>query len=237
MIHQNVDPLGSAINDYFESGTSNDIIVSSDIAEDDVIPSSYFFRTYNTMPELEKIALSHCSGKILDVGAAAGCHSLHLQNLGCDVAAMDVSELCCKVMLKRRISHVITEDIFNYSGEQFDTILMLMNGIGIAGNLKKLGDLLVNIHCMLQPGGQIIFDSSDIDYLYHDEGGKLINLNSNYYGELIYTMSYKKIQGNPFEWLFIDYNTLVPIAQKHGYETSILATGNHYDYLVVLKKK
>ena len=64
---------------------------------------------------------------------------------------------------------------------------MLMNGIGITGNLKRLKEFFLKAKRMLNHGGQIIFDSSDIDYLYHEpDGSKLINLNSNYYGELIF---------------------------------------------------
>lgn len=231
------DPLGNAIKDYFESGISSDILVQSNIAEDDIIPSSYFFRSFDDMPELEKIALSKCKGTILDVGAAAGCHSLYLQNQGFDVTAIDTSELSCKIMSARGIKNVITEDLFFYSGKNADTILLLMNGIGIAKNLNKLSEFFSVARNILNRGGQIIFDSSDIEYLYHEsDGSKLINLNSNYYGELIYTMKYKKFTGPSFEWLFIDYETLIPLALESGFEPSLLATGEHYDYLVALKK-
>jgi len=238
ILHEENDPLGNAVKDFFESGINADILVESNIAEDDVIPSSYFFRTFDEMPELEKVALSKCRGKILDVGAAAGCHSLYLQNQGFDVTSIDTSELCCKIMSARGIKKIITKDLFYFSGEKFDTILLLMNGIGIAGNLTKLKEFFTVAREILNPGGQIIFDSSDIDYLYYDtDGSKLINLNSNYYGELIYKMQYKNFRGPSFEWLFIDYDTLMPLARGSGFESSLLATGDHYDYLVALKKK
>ncbi len=238
ILHEENDPLGNAVKDFFNSGINADIIVESNIAEDDIIPSSYFFRTLDEMPELEKLALSKCRGKILDVGAAAGCHSLYLQNQGFDVTAIDTSEICCKLMVERGIKNVIAQDLFYYSGEKVDTILLLMNGIGIVGNLNKLKEFFTLTREILNPKGQIIFDSSDIDYLYNEtDGSKLINLNSNYYGELIYTMQYKNFRGPSFEWLFIDYDTLKPLARESGFETSILAAGDHYDYLVVLKKK
>ena len=237
ILYEKNDPLGNAVKDFFETGITADILVESNIAEDDVIPSSYFFRTIDEMPELEKLALSKCRGKILDVGATAGCHSLYLQDQGYDITSIDTSELCCKIMSARGIKKVKKEDIFYFFGEKVDTILLLMNGIGIAGNLEKLKKFFTVAREILNPGGQIIFDSSDIDYLYHDpDGGKLINLNSNYYGELIYTMQYKNFRSPSFEWLFIDYNTLLPLAKETAFEPSLLATGNHYEYLVSLKK-
>ena len=141
-------------------------------------------------------------------------------------------------MQKRGIRKVICDDYFRFEEEKFDTILMMMNGIGIAGTLKGLDHVLEKANTLLVPGGKIIFDSSDIEYLYIEkDGSKWVNLNSNYYGELIYTMRYKQIQGNSFPWLFIDYNTLAPMAQSNGFEPQLFAIGDHYDYLGILKKR
>jgi hypothetical protein len=237
IIPVNKDPLGHAVMDYFEHGFNYDIKIESDIADDDVIPSGYFFRSYQKMPRLEKEALKKCKGKILDVGAAAGCHSLYLQDKGFDVTAIEISELSCEVMKKRGIRKVINENFFGYSGESFDTLLFLMNGIGIAGTLTGLELLLTKASQLLNKDGIVIFDSSDIDYMYYDEdGSKLINLNSNYYGELSYCVHYKSISGVFFEWLFVDYATLIPISKRCGFEPQLVKTGNHYEYLGILKK-
>lgn len=45
------------------------------------------------MPLLERTALQLATGKILDVGAGSGCHSLALQEAGKDVHAIDISPL------------------------------------------------------------------------------------------------------------------------------------------------
>jgi SAM-dependent methyltransferase len=239
-IPENIDPLGHAITDTFENDTNNEILVESDIAEDDTISSKYFFRTYDKMPLIEQHALNKCVGKVLDVGAAAGCHSLFLQDKGMDVTALEISQLCCDVMKKRGIRNVIAGNYFDFDFDntKFDTLLFLMNGIGIAGTLSGLEDLLFKASKLLNPGGILVFDSSDIDYMYYDEdGSKLINLNSNYYGELSYKMKYSSFIGNPFKWLFIDINTLMPIAQKYGFKTHLVESGKHYDYLGILTKK
>jgi SAM-dependent methyltransferase len=231
------DPLGTAIVNFFETGKNTDIIVESDIADDDIIPSEYFFRSYEQMPQIEKDALKLCKGKVLDVGAAAGCHSLYLQDKGIDVTAIEISELCCQAMKQRGVKNVITGNFFNYSEDIYDTILLLMNGIGIAGSLTGLEILLMKANQLLKKGGSIIFDSSDIDYMYYDEdGSKLINLNSAYYGELSYRMRYKSIIGDLFQWLFIDFDTLAPIAKNMGFNPKLLKKGDHFDYLGILKK-
>ena len=101
LLNNNIDPLGNAVKDFFITECNVDIIVESNIADKYIIPSSYFFRTYRNMPSLERIALSECKGKVLDIGAGAGCHSLHLQRSGFEVTALEISELCCEVMSKR----------------------------------------------------------------------------------------------------------------------------------------
>jgi hypothetical protein len=236
-IPEHIDPLGHAVKDYFEKDISRDIQVESDIAEDDTIPSKHFFRSYEKMPRLEQLALKKCRGKILDVGAAAGSHSLYLQEHGFDCTALEISKLCCDVMIERGIKKVVAGNYFEYEDLKYDTLLFLMNGIGIAATLKGLEELLIKADKLLNPGGVVVFDSSDIDYIYYDEdGSKLINLNSNYYGELSYKMKYSPYIGNTFKWLFIDINTLIPIALKHGFKTNLIASGDHYDYLGTLTK-
>ena len=231
------DPLGHAVKDFFESDINRNIIVESDIAEDDTIPSKYFFRSFEEMPGIEQTALKKCSGKILDVGAAAGSHSLYLQEQGFDCTALEISNLCCDTMIKRGVKKVIAEDYFMLENETYDTLLFLMNGIGIAGTLSGLEKLLIHADKILNPGGKIVFDSSDIDYMYYDEdGSKLINLNSNYYGELSYKMKYASFTGMPFKWLFIDFKTLTSIARRFKFKSELAATGNHHEYLGILTR-
>lgn len=230
------DPLGKAVIDFYETENNASIIVESNIAEDDVIPVSYLFRKESELPKLEKTALKHCQGKVLDVGAAAGCHSLILQKNSINVTAIEISEICCKVMEQRGIQQVLNENFFSHRGK-YDTLLCLMNGIGISGTIVGLDKFLNKAYELLNPGGMLIFDSSDIDYMYQEEdGSKWIDLNANYYGEITYQMRYKDIVGESFPWLFIDSDLIQVIAHKHQFEPSILATGDHYDYLGILKK-
>jgi precorrin-6B methylase 2 len=233
-----IDPLGHAASDYLKTGLSANILVESDIAEVNTIPSAYLFRSKNEMPLPEQKALELCRGKILDIGAGAGCHASYLQGQGLDVTALDNSEMCCEVMSKQGIKNVILADYFGFSGTTYDTLLFLMNGIGIAGTIDELPKFLKKAGELLNKGGQILFDSSDIEYMYREaDGSKLINLNSRYYGELMYRMVYKDVEGEPFCWLYIDFQTLKKIAGKYGFEASLILEGTHHDYLARLSKK
>ena len=56
------DPLGAAILDYSKQGNADNIIVHSDLCEDDILPTAYLFRTIEDMPEIEQTALKLCKG-------------------------------------------------------------------------------------------------------------------------------------------------------------------------------
>lgn len=231
-----VDPIGQAVFSYFYQHDNVPITVASTMVEDEQLPPDYFFRSYSDMPLLERIALKQASGKILDVGAGAGCHSLYLQKQKKIVTALEVSELCCKVMTDQGIQRVVNSDILSFSGHQFDTILLMMNGIGIAGTIKGLKHYLNHLKTLLNKGGKILLDSSDLIYLYEQEDGSfLVDINAgSYYGEINYALRYKDIVGVPFNWLFADHVILTEIAEQCGFKTKLIEYGPHYDYLAEL---
>ena len=210
------DPIGKAITDFSRSKRPDDIIVCSEICEDDIIPIEVLFRNEDEMPELEVLALQNASGKILDVGAGAGTHANYLQNMGKDVTAIDISEGAVAFMQTQGLKSKKV-DFFDLKDEKFDTILMLMNGIGIAGTLSNLEKTLEHAKSLLNPGGKILCDSSDIKYLYEDEDGSLwVNLNQEYYGNFRFQMKYKKETGPWFDWLYVDFDSLFNAAKNVG---------------------
>ena len=202
--------MGAAIADYFNKGRAAKLRVFSSQFEEDEIPVGQLFRTFDEMPLLEQTALRLAQGKILDCGAGSGCHALVLQDMGKDVEAIDISPLSVEVMQKRGVCQAYQINLFdeNYL-QKFDTILMLMNGSGIIGKLENMGVFFSKMKQLLNPGGCIYMDSSDLRYLFEDEDGSfLVNLAAGYYGEIDFRMQYKQIKGEPFDWLYVDFQTL-----------------------------
>ena len=66
LLTPNKDPMGCAIADYFEKGKAAKLRVFSSQVDEDEIPVSQLFRTFDEMPELEQEALRLAKGKILD---------------------------------------------------------------------------------------------------------------------------------------------------------------------------
>lgn len=230
------DPMGRAIADYYKTKTTDRLQVFSPMFEEDDIPLQTLFRGYEDMPAIEQKALYMATGKVLDVGAGAGCHSLVLQERGIDVTAIDISPLSVITMKQRGVKKAFEQDLFSFEG-QFDTILMLMNGIGIVGSLERLQAFFHHLDNLLAPAGQLLCDSSDIRYVFEDEEGNIdYPYDNRYYGELSYRMQYKDTIGEPFDWLYIDADTLKQVADANGFDVEIVAKGEHHDYLARITK-
>lgn len=233
------DPMGAAILDYLEHGKADKLRVFSSQFDEDEIPVRTLFRTEKQMSPLERTALQLASGRILDVGAGSGCHSLALQAAGKEVEAIDISPLSVEAMRRRGVGQAVQANLFSHSFcGAYDTLLMLMNGSGIIGRLENLPAFFRKAKQLLRPGGSILMDSSDLRYLYEDEDGSfVIDIAGDYYGEVDFRMQYKQVEGDPFDWLYIDFQTLSLYAAQNGFTAELVMEGKHYDYLARLHPK
>ena len=238
--------MGTAILDYQKKGKAKKLRVLSSMFEEDEMPVKHLFRNYEEMPKLEKKALDLARGKVLDIGAGAGCHALALQekmektlssqDTITSVKAIDISPLSVEAMKLRGIKDAECINLFNSSlSNGFDTILLLMNGTGIAGKITNLPTLFQRLKSLLNPKGQILIDSSDLKYIYENEDGSFdLDLNGAYYGEVDYQMVYGDTKGEPFDWLYVDFPLLKNVAESCGLHVELVAEGEHYDYLARL---
>ncbi len=231
------DLFGKALLDYHNGVLTGsmadveDIITSTNISDEDVLPLKYLFRSFKEMPKLEQKALQLSKGKILDVGCGSGSHSLYLQSKGLDIKAIDISPGAIEVAKQRNIVQTEVKDILDET-ETYDTILLLMNGTGIFQELSQISKYLNHLKSLLNVNGQILIDSSDIKYMYEDEdGGVWLNANANYYGELDYFLSYKSEKEKPLKWLYLDFNTLFTACTAADLQCEMIMEGEHFDYL------
>jgi SAM-dependent methyltransferase len=232
------DVLGNALNDrYYKTSTAKlwvhhrlSIPRMNDSTEEprEEMPVDVFFRDMEQMPELEWLALQQCRGRILDIGAGAGSHALALQKMGQDITALDISPQAVAIMKARGVNNVVEGDFFTIPLKKYDTLLLLMNGIGISGTLDGLRRFFAAARTLLQPGGQLIFDSSDVAYLYDGKPPKA----EAYYGEIFHQYEYRRQRSDWFRWLFVDYKTLKKIANHEGWSVSLLYEDPWEQYLV-----
>lgn len=234
-LSKNSDPLEKAFLDYTNGNKEIEILVHSNKADTEAVPVSYFYRSFDEMPLLEKKALELCSGDILDIGAGSGSHSLFLQEKGLSITALEIKVGLIEIIKSRGVKNFVCSDIYDYSEKKYDTLVMLMNGIGFAGDFNGLETFFSHARNILKAGGQIILDSSDVLYMYEEEDGSyLVDINESYYGEFEYWFEYDGIKGKPFKWLFVDFSNLSFYAEKAGFDCEMIYEDEHYNYLAKL---
>lgn len=214
------DLMGQAILDYHQNGNAEILLTETSISEIDDLPVEYLFRGFEEMNLIEQKALELSKGKVLDIGAGAGSHSLYLQNeKGLEVFALDISPKAIEVCRLRGLKNAICTDVLNFSDETFDTVLLLMNGTGIFQSLEKIDIYLEKLYSLVNQDGQILIDSTDILYMYdRDEDGGISVPADHYYGEVDYFLHYKLDTEKPIKWLYLDFDTFKRAAENNGFK-------------------
>ncbi|KAA3643727.1 MAG: class I SAM-dependent methyltransferase, partial [Bacteroidetes bacterium] len=226
------EPQGKALLAYWNGKKKAKIGIKMDGGEEIFMPAKIYFRSPEESPELEKIALELCEGRILDVGAGAGAHALLLEELEFKVTALDIDPNSVEIMKKRGLADVVCADFLDYKSKiKYDTLLFLMNGIGVAGNLKGLKDYLNHAQSITSRSGQIILDSSDLRISNPD-----LENDNDYFGEVNYQLSYEEIIGSKYQWLYVDEEKLEEIATECGWNTEIIYEVEDGSYLARLTK-
>lgn len=212
------DLMGQAIWDFYHNHSPEDILTETTISEMDVMSVAYLFRGFDKMNLIEKKAMELTKGKVLDVGAGAGAHSLYLQNeRKLSVTALEISPKSSEICRERGIKNVVCQSLMDFPIEKFDTILLLMNGSGIFQRMAKMEQYLRKLYEMLNEQGQILMDSTDVIYMYSELDSMDLPLD-HYYGEVDFFLFYKGIKEKPFPWLFVDFKTLKKMAEKVGFK-------------------
>lgn len=225
------DILGSAIESFFLRNDDTPVRVFINKNEEPEMHPSVFFRGYRKMLNYEKIALKNCSGRILDLGCGAGCHSLYLQDKHFDVTAVEISKKSAEVARMRGVKEVLSEDWRNLKLKNFDTVLVLMNGMGLAESPKELKTMLRKLRGFLSSTGSILIDSTDVTYAKADWP----MLDTEYFGKVEFELKYKG-KTQCFPWLFVDFETAVQIAKSVKLNVEVLERARNGHFLLRLSK-
>ena len=230
-------PLGLAIQDYHKQGHASHLLVHTREGTVTPYPVEMFFRDYEDFGIFDELGCAHARDKVLDIGAGAGCISLFLQDgMGLDVTAVEISPDAVEVMRQRGVRDARAIDFFDLSEGKWDTLLLMMNGIGFVGTLDGYEAFLAKASTLLEDGGQILFDSSDLE-LTELNPADFRSPDSKYPGEVWYQLEYKGIRGQPYQWLYLDAKTARTHAEKAGFKFEMLQEAEDGYYLARLTKK
>ena len=228
------DLFGKAILDYQTNNSPENLITETSISDEDEMSVEYLFRSFAEMPKIEQKALNMCFGKILDIGCGAGSHSLYLENeMNLEVTSIDISENAIKACQLRGLKNAKVQNVLDLDThiEKFDTILLLMNGTGIFRTLSETSKYLQKLKSLLNENGQVLIDSSDLIYMFDDEELEDVKKSNQYYGEITFSIKYKKKKEIAFPWLYLDYKILQNAVNSIGLQCEKILEGENFDYL------
>ncbi len=234
-----MDTYSRALYNYFNGLEPHSFEIIRDDGYSSEVPISMFFDG-DSFSELELLALHSCTGKVLDVGAGAGRHASELQTRGVDITALDKSKQAIMIMNQRGIGKTRWIDIMELSGEKYDTILMLMNGIGIVGVAKNIDTYLQHIHKLLNTDGALIVDSIDVSkttYPLHVAYRENNILNSRYPGQQRLRIVYNGEKGDWFNWLHLSFEELSMHASSNNFLSELIKIEENGHYVAKLQKE
>ncbi len=211
-----MNPFSCALSDFHAGNRDAAFTIHRDDGFQQRVPAATFFEAEH-FPSLELRALDECRGNLLDVGCAAGRHSLELLRRGHVVTSLDVLAEMEGLMRARGLTDVVIVDVSKFSGKRFYTLLMLVNGIGMTSGIDGLKQFLRHAHDLVSPGGQILCDSIDVSITddprhvaYRER-----NLESGRpAGQQSFTMEYDGEEPVAFEWLHMGFKSLARLASS-----------------------
>jgi len=227
-----LDVVGTALLARQFEGDNTPLIVNTSYGDIEEMTMDVFFRDEKTAPDFEWVMVDLAKGKTLDVGAGCGSHSLLLQSRNIDVTALEISEGACRVAKERGVQKTECKDYKLSSLRDFDTLTLVMNGIGVVGDVKGLGLALEKFESMLRINGQILFDTTDIAYLYDNHFPA-----DKYYGEVSFQYEYKGAKGDWFNWLYLDLDTLKKIGRSKNWHVQVAYHDEDGHYVAIMKKR
>ncbi len=219
-------PYAAALRDWHAGDHAATLRLTSSLGEDDTIPVSVFFRSEADFFPFERYAVDLCRGRILDAGAGTGVHSLPLQERGFDVTAVERLDEAVGILRARGVRQVVHGDMFALEEPPYDTILMLMNGIGPVGTLAGLERFLAEAGRLVAPGGQVLVDSGAAQPTGSaDPTDWPPPTPDAYTGEAWIRLGYDGVVGMPFRELYVDERTLCGRAERAGWGCTVVFEG------------
>ena len=222
LVRSALAPLGRALSDHRGGERGRSLLVRVAGEPPERLETSYFFRPPSRMGLVDRTALELARGRVLDVGACAGAHSLPLHRRGLPVTSLELVPEAVAVLTGRGLPDVREESVWSFRSDlPYDTVLALMNGAALAGTLARLEPLLHRIRELTRKDGQLLVDSTEVDA---EEGGDLFGEGESGGAlELHYQLEYRGERGPPFPQLMVSSSALESAAARAGWRTEVVA--------------
>lgn len=193
---------------------------------------------------IEREAMKEVRGRVLDVGCGPGRHALYLQRKGFRVVGIDMSPTQVALARVRGLIEVYQGTVWRLPRGlgRFDSVLMMGNNLGLAGNLANMRRFLRDLREITTKRGRLIghtripgtWIERHLPYVKRNiERGRppgLIRLRVRYKGRI----------GDWFDLLLISPDDLARIAHETGWDLTRVIyqpESTPSDYIAVLDKR
>lgn len=235
------DAFGAALLDTFHGRRGFAVIERDDgLAEVDEPLTRYLATVSHWMP-CERRAIRRARGRVLDIGAGAGRHALHLQQRGLRVTAIDPSPAAVQLCRERGLRDVRQKTIERLSlrDGRFDTVVMFGNNFGLLRSLRWARRLLRVLAQVTARNGQILATSSDpyrttdpVHLAYHRRNRKRGRMS----GQLRLRVRYKMRCSPWFDYLLASQDEVRSIVAGTGWTVAETITDGKGPFVVRLVK-
>ncbi len=234
------DAYGHEFIDYYTHKQGVEIIERDDgfISAGKI---SAYFAPYEEWPNHHREAMKYVHGRVLDIGAGAGRHTLYLQARGFEVTAVDNSPKAIELCRLRGVKDARLLPITKISRhiEPFDTILMMGNNFGLFANPQRAKRLLRRFHNLTFPGGTLIAESNDPyqtenpDHLsYHQFNRQRDRMP----GQIRLRVRHRKYKSPWMDYLIVSKDEMKQIIADTGWRIDRFIDSDTSIYIAILEK-
>jgi SAM-dependent methyltransferase len=236
-----MDLFADALAQFYKTGKAR-LHIERDDGYRDTEDLGWYLTTFPQFPSFEKQALKFARGKVLDAGCAAGRHSLHLQNRGLSVTAIDVSQRMVRLALERGVKDVRAADVCHrlpFRDGEFDTVILFGNNLGLGGTVSRFRRMLRELYRITSSQGRILATTRQPSttnpvhraYLFRNLArGRAI-------GQMRFRLVFNDRRGNWFDLLLLAPTDLMQIASKENWQlTNVMTMNLQQGYAAVLEK-
>jgi len=229
--------------DWSRGGTEPEYIQRADGLSVPGAGYEFYLAPYRSWPSSERASLRHARGRIVDVGCGAGRVSLHLQESGRQVVAVDASLLAVRSARLRGVSeawHMSARQISSEIGA-FDTIVLFGNNFGMFGTPERVSKVLTSWARQTHSGARIFAESTtpycggapSIDRRYYQRN-KAHGLMP---GQIRIRTLYRDCVGPWSDWLFVSRHEMRQLVRGTGWKVrTIFGDLPSESFVAVLEK-
>jgi len=241
-MRETTDSFGQAMLDWVRGGTIPEIIERNDgQVEMGAGPEEYLAPSHE-WPECEQRSMLFVRGRVADVGCGGGRVALHLQNLGFDAVGIDVSPLAVAAARLHGVRATWCESVDRLRTriEQFDTIVLFGNNLGVFGTPERARRILTQWASRVAPGTRILIESTNpfsggapvLDRAYCQRN-RVIGVAP---GQCRLRVWYDRSPSQWFSWFFASPSDLKRLLKGSGWRlVDVVRSANDEPYVAVFE--